>query len=84
MLIVPSIDLLDGKCVRLYKGDYDKSKIYQERPEKAAAGFEEAGARWIHVVDLDAAARAKELTRSAFVRTTVNEKIKEMKKKGEI
>jgi phosphoribosylformimino-5-aminoimidazole carboxamide ribotide isomerase len=55
MLIIPSIDLLGGRCVRLYKGDYDKSKIYQERPDKTAAGFEEAGAHWIHVVDLDAA-----------------------------
>lgn len=55
MLIIPSIDLLDGRCVRLLKGSYAESTVYSEDPAEVAATFEKAGARWIHVVDLDAA-----------------------------
>ena len=55
MQIIPSIDLLDGKCVRLVKGDYGKSKTYSDDPVQIALEFEAAGAAWIHVVDLDAA-----------------------------
>ncbi|MDC7125224.1 MAG: 1-(5-phosphoribosyl)-5-[(5-phosphoribosylamino)methylideneamino]imidazole-4-carboxamide isomerase [Spirochaetales bacterium] len=55
MIIVPAIDLIDGKCVRLTKGDYGTSKIYNEDPISMALSFEEAGAQRIHIVDLDAA-----------------------------
>lgn len=55
MLILPSIDLLDGKCVRLYRGRYSESTVYAEDPVRVAAELEKAGARWIHLVDLDAA-----------------------------
>ncbi len=57
MLIMPSIDLIDGKCVRLLKGDYGAKTVYSQVPEDTANSFEDAGARWIHVVDLDAAKR---------------------------
>ena len=55
MYVVPSIDILDGTCVRLYQGDYDRSTEYAEDPVSVAREFERLGARRIHVVDLDAA-----------------------------
>ena len=59
MIIIPAIDLIDGKCVRLTKGDYDTSKIYNEDPVETARAFEAAGAERIHIVDLDAARGGK-------------------------
>jgi phosphoribosylformimino-5-aminoimidazole carboxamide ribotide isomerase len=55
VLIIPSIDLLDGKCVRLHKGSYAESTVYSDDPARVAEGFAAAGARWIHLVDLNAA-----------------------------
>lgn len=55
MYIIPSIDLLDGRCVRLYQGDYGKSTDYGDDPAAIAAAFADAGAVRLHVVDLDAA-----------------------------
>ena len=55
MIILPAVDLLGGKCVRLLKGDYDKVTVYNDDPLSQAWEFKEAGAQWIHVVDLDAA-----------------------------
>ena len=55
MKIIPAIDLIDGKCVRLSQGDYDTKKIYNENPLEVAAAFEAAGIEYLHVVDLDGA-----------------------------
>ena len=55
MDILPAIDLRDGKCVRLLQGDYDKQIDYADDPLAVARQFEQAGARWLHVVDLDGA-----------------------------
>jgi len=55
MIILPAIDLIGGKCVRLQKGDYNKVTIYNDDPLAQAMSFKEAGATWIHIVDLDAA-----------------------------
>ncbi len=55
MKIFPAIDLLDGKAVRLKKGDYNEVTVYSDCPPKMAEGFKAAGAEWIHVVDLDGA-----------------------------
>lgn len=55
MIIIPAIDLKEGKCVRLYQGDMDSSKVYAGAPEEVAAKWENAGARLIHLVDLDGA-----------------------------
>jgi len=55
MLIIPAIDLRDGKCVRLYKGDYDQEKLYDDDPSARARLWAEAGAERIHIVDLDGA-----------------------------
>ena len=55
MKIFPAIDLLDGKAVRLKKGDYNEVTVYSDCPPKMAESFKAAGAEWIHVVDLDGA-----------------------------
>ena len=53
--IIPAIDIIDGKCVRLTKGDYNKKIIYNEDPLEVAIQFEDAGLRRLHLVDLDGA-----------------------------
>ena len=53
--LIPAIDLIDGKCVRLTKGDYNQKKIYNENPVEIAKGFEDMGFKRLHVVDLDGA-----------------------------
>lgn len=55
MDLYPAIDLLDGRAVRLYQGDYARETVYSDDPVAQAMEFAAAGARWIHVVDLDAA-----------------------------
>ena len=55
MEIIPAIDIIDGKCVRLTQGDYDQKKIYNERPLEVAKEFEDAGLQRLHLVDLDGA-----------------------------
>lgn len=55
MRIIPAIDLINGKCVRLTKGDYSTEKIYREDPLDAAKEFENAGIKYLHLVDLDGA-----------------------------
>src|ERR1700744_5748063 len=55
MEIIPAIDIIDGKCVRLTQGDYAKKKIYNEHPLEVAAAFQEAGLRRLHLVGRDGA-----------------------------
>ena len=55
MELFPAIDLRGGRCVRLYQGDYDRETAYGTDPVSVAEAFVAAGARWVHVVDLDAA-----------------------------
>lgn len=55
MLIIPAIDLIDGKTVRLTQGDYDRKTDYGIDPVEVAMSFEADGAEWLHVVDLDGA-----------------------------
>ena len=55
MRIIPAIDLIDGKCVRLSKGDYATQKIYNEHPLEVAKAFEAHGIQHLHLVDLDGA-----------------------------
>lgn len=55
MKIIPAIDIINGKCVRLTKGDYGTQKIYNNNPVEVAKQFEYAGIRHLHVVDLDGA-----------------------------
>jgi len=53
--IIPAIDIIEGKCVRLSQGDYDQKKVYNENPLEVAKMFENAGVRRLHLVDLDGA-----------------------------
>ena len=55
MRIIPAIDIIDGKCVRLTKGDYNTKKIYNDNPLEVAKEFEDNGIKYLHVVDLDGA-----------------------------
>jgi phosphoribosylformimino-5-aminoimidazole carboxamide ribotide isomerase len=63
MIIYPAIDIIDGKCVRLEQGDFDRKKIYDDDPVEMAKSFEAIGASYLHVVDLDG-------TKSGGVRQT--------------
>lgn len=55
MIILPAIDLIEGKCVRLYRGDFDTASIVAHSPVETAKLFESQGALWLHMVDLDGA-----------------------------
>ena len=55
MELIPAIDLIDGKCVRLYQGDYSKETVYADDPVEVALRWESLGANHIHIVDLDGA-----------------------------
>jgi len=55
MRIIPAIDIIDGKCVRLTQGDYAQKKVYNENPLEVAKAFENAGITNLHLVDLDGA-----------------------------
>ena len=55
MRIIPAIDIIEGKCVRLTKGDYATKKVYNEDPVEVSKAFEGAGIRYLHLVDLDGA-----------------------------
>lgn len=59
MQIIPAIDIIDGKCVRLTEGDYSQKKIYNEHPLEVAKQFEDAGLQRLHLVDLDGAKAGK-------------------------
>ncbi|WP_291287351.1 1-(5-phosphoribosyl)-5-[(5-phosphoribosylamino)methylideneamino]imidazole-4-carboxamide isomerase [Flavobacterium sp.] len=59
MRIIPAIDIIDGKCVRLSKGDYDTKIIYNENPLEVAKSFEAHGIEFLHLVDLDGAKSSK-------------------------
>jgi len=59
MNIFPAIDLIGGKAVRLFKGDYDQKTVYSDDPAGVAIGFREAGAEYLHLVDLDGAKSGK-------------------------
>jgi len=53
--IIPAIDLIDGKCVRLSQGDYQQKTVYNEQPLEVAKAFSDHGIRRLHLVDLDGA-----------------------------
>ncbi len=68
MIILPAIDLLGGACVRLQQGGYESAKRYAGDPAEVARAFASAGARWVHVVDLDAARGEGGVNRAAIRR----------------
>lgn len=59
MRIIPAIDIIEGKCVRLTQGDYNQKKIYNENPLEVAKQFEAEGLQYLHLVDLDGAKEKK-------------------------
>lgn len=72
--LIPAIDIIDGKCVRLTKGDYDQKTVYNDDPVSVAKHFEELGAKRLHMVDLDGA-RSKHVVNIEVLRA-VKEKTK--------
>ena len=66
MIIFPAIDLRGGKCVRLFKGDFSRETIFSDNPSAVAVKWEELGAKYLHVVDLDGALRGKSINRAAI------------------
>jgi phosphoribosylformimino-5-aminoimidazole carboxamide ribotide isomerase len=65
MRLIPAIDLRNGVCVRLFKGDFDQETRYPVEPGALARRYLELGARWLHVVDLDGAANGEPINRTA-------------------
>lgn len=55
MILYPAIDLKDGQCVRLLRGDMDRATVFNDSPADQAKAFAKAGAEWLHVVDLNGA-----------------------------
>ena len=67
MLIIPAIDIIDGKCVRLTKGDYNSKKIYDSDPLKVAKNFEKIGVKMLHIVDLDGAKIGRPINKNLII-----------------
>lgn len=65
MILYPAIDLKDGKCVRLLRGELDKATVFSESPADQATLFEQAGFQWLHVVDLNGAFEGKPVNETA-------------------
>jgi 1-(5-phosphoribosyl)-5-[(5-phosphoribosylamino)methylideneamino] imidazole-4-carboxamide isomerase/N-(5'phosphoribosyl)anthranilate isomerase len=59
MILLPAVDIRDGRCVRLVQGDFDRETVYDEDPVAVAKRYESEGAEWLHVVDLDAALKGE-------------------------
>jgi len=72
MRIIPAIDIIDGKCVRLTKGDYQTKKIYNENPVEVAKEFEANGIQYLHLVDLDGA-KSKHIVNHKVLNAICNE-----------
>ncbi len=76
MIILPAIDIKDGNCVRLVQGDYGTAHKVAENYMKTAQGFVQAGAEWIHMVDLDGAKDAKPVNTEIFLDVAKNTSLK--------
>ena len=76
MRIIPAIDIIDGKCVRLTKGDYNTKKIYNESPLEVAKEFEAAGIEYLHVVDLDGAKASQIINHKVLEQIATKTKLK--------
>ncbi len=76
MIILPAIDIKDGNCVRLFKGDYNTVQKVAESYMDTARMFENCGAEWIHMVDLDGAKDASQQNKEIFLDVAKNTKLK--------
>lgn len=70
--LIPAIDIIDGQCVRLTKGDYDQKTVYRNSPAEVAKEFEQLGFKRLHVVDLDGA-KSKHIVNDAVLRSITTE-----------
>ena len=75
MTIIPAIDIINGKCVRLTKGDYAQQKIYNDNPVEVAKQFEAAGIKRLHIVDLDGAKAGKIINLDVLEKITAATKL---------
>lgn len=66
MEVIPAIDLLEGRCVRLYQGDYQQSQVFNENPVEVAKEWESQGATRLHLVDLDGAKEGKSVNKNVI------------------
>ena len=66
MIFLPAIDLKDGQCVRLFKGNLKKATIFNDNPANQAKAFQDAGCKWIHVVDLNGAFKGRPINGDAI------------------
>lgn len=76
MIILPAIDIHNGNCVRLLKGDFNTSHIVSENYKDTAKKFEKDGAEWIHMVDLDGAKSGKPVNSDIFINVAKNTNLK--------
>lgn len=76
MRIIPAIDIIDGKCVRLTKGDYSTQKVYNEDPLEVAKEFEANGIQYLHMVDLDGAKSNRIINQKVLDRVATNTNLK--------
>ena len=76
MIILPAIDIKDGQCVRLTKGDFATVERVAEDPLKTALAFQKAGAEWIHMVDLDGAKEGSLKNSQVFLQIVQNTSLK--------
>ena len=65
MILFPAIDLKDGRCVRLVKGDLDRETVFNDDPADQASSFERAGFEWLHIVDLNGAVAGRPVNGAA-------------------
>ena len=70
--LIPAIDIIDGQCVRLTKGDYDQKTVYRDSPAEVAKEFEQLGFKRLHVVDLDGA-KSKHIVNDDVLRRITTE-----------
>jgi len=75
MIIIPAIDIIDGKCVRLTKGEFKSKKVYSSDPLAMAKKFEQQGAKILHIVDLDAARTGEPINQKLIMKIAKNLKI---------
>lgn len=76
MILFPAIDIKDGACVRLYQGDYSTAHKVAEDPQQTAVAFAQAGAKWLHMVDLDGAKAKRPINTPVFLQAAKNTGLK--------
>jgi phosphoribosylformimino-5-aminoimidazole carboxamide ribotide isomerase len=76
MYIIPAIDLIDGRCVRLIQGDYHRQLVYNDNPVEQAGRFAADGAKWLHIIDLDGARLGKPINTKTIEQIAKKSKLK--------